>query len=383
MGHKKKRNRTYNEINFTQKEKRDHENKNNQFKFLLYCKENDITNINLLLDKGIDINSKDIHGTNGFHIACMNGHIKTIKLLLKRGIDINAIDNNKFTGLHFACGKGHLEIVKLLLDKGADVNAKDNDGCTGFLFACEEGFINIVTFLINSVSKTLLLSKNNDNYNGFHLACEGGHFRIVNLLLNKGIDCNIKLGNEYTAFHLACEFGYINIVKLLIENGIEMNKKTIDGYTGLQLATNQEIIDYLTNYSSSSLPTESYSNDVNSDTDITKEHLLKNRNVYTENKTKHDNLSNMQDDDDDNVNDDSDYIGREIKKYFPLEKKFYKGIVTGYEDDKDGDRYYKIKYIDDDDNEEFDDNDLKQYILPSSKTPKQFKPIYKNRKQFK
>jgi hypothetical protein len=70
--------------------------------------------------------------------------------------------------------------------------------------------------------------------------------------------------------------------------------------------------------------------------------------------------------DDDDDDDENDYIGREIKKFFPSEKIYYRGVVQSYDDDKDGDRYYKIKYIDDDE-EEFDIKDLLKCLMPKSK----------------
>ena len=75
--------------------------------------------------------------------------IAAIELLLERGLNINATDATGRTALHGAALQGHDDVVRFLVDNGADLQAKDEDGFTpldtalglagGFGFSGQEG----------------------------------------------------------------------------------------------------------------------------------------------------------------------------------------------------------------------------------------------------
>ena len=64
------------------------------------------------------------------HMACRNKHLQLIELLIDRGADVNIPDNDKWTPLYTACYFENIEIIKLLLDYGADIHMEINHGCT-------------------------------------------------------------------------------------------------------------------------------------------------------------------------------------------------------------------------------------------------------------
>ena len=61
--------------------------------------------------------------------AVVGSLIKT-RLLLDRGVDINSRDNIGLTPLLSAAISGHTAVVELLLERGADVNARTEKGFT-------------------------------------------------------------------------------------------------------------------------------------------------------------------------------------------------------------------------------------------------------------
>ena len=82
--------------------------------------------IELLIDKGADVNSKTNELFTPLHFAMIHGCKKEIiELLIDKGADVNSKDNELFTPLSSAilnnCEK---EIIELLINKGADVSLK-------------------------------------------------------------------------------------------------------------------------------------------------------------------------------------------------------------------------------------------------------------------
>jgi ankyrin repeat protein len=61
----------------------------------------------------------------GMHWATGGDHKKMVELLIDKGADVNARDESGWTPLHYAAFNGHKDVAELLIAKGADVNAKD------------------------------------------------------------------------------------------------------------------------------------------------------------------------------------------------------------------------------------------------------------------
>lgn len=103
----------------------------------------------ILVHAGVDINRTDQYGNTAFLIACKTGQLDLIELLLQKGADINGRDLPFMSSpLSLACYQGKLETVKLLIDKGADVNQPNRDGKTPLFIAYELDNMRVVKFLV-------------------------------------------------------------------------------------------------------------------------------------------------------------------------------------------------------------------------------------------
>jgi ankyrin repeat protein len=99
--------------------------------------------VELLLQKGVDRDSKDRLGQSPLLWAAANGHEAVLQQLLAiGGVDLNSTDNHAEYGqtpLAWAAKKGHVAVVRMLLAQDSvDVNCVDNLGRTPQRLAEEE-----------------------------------------------------------------------------------------------------------------------------------------------------------------------------------------------------------------------------------------------------
>ena len=96
----------------------------------------DIEKVSMLLDAGVDINSKNVVGETSVHIAARMGHEGIIEMLLEKGALINSINNEGETPLHIVAQTNHIATLqKLLTAEGVEINRQDKEGNTGLHLA--------------------------------------------------------------------------------------------------------------------------------------------------------------------------------------------------------------------------------------------------------
>lgn len=76
--------------------------------------------VSSFLDRDLDANTQfPIIGSRPLILAAAKGHQGVVELLLDRGAQVNASDYTGWTPLHAAIYGGHAEVVQLLLERGA------------------------------------------------------------------------------------------------------------------------------------------------------------------------------------------------------------------------------------------------------------------------
>ena len=91
-----------------------------------------------------DINNVDDYGKTALMRASEDGDIEKVELLLDRGSNINIRNRFGVTALMFASLFGHTNIVKLLLDNGSDPNIVTKYGKTAIMYTTFYDFPDIV-----------------------------------------------------------------------------------------------------------------------------------------------------------------------------------------------------------------------------------------------
>ncbi|XVE96580.1 hypothetical protein REPUB_Repub02eG0235100 [Reevesia pubescens] len=119
----------------------------------------DLTALRLALDNlngSVDEPVED--GDTALHLACLYGYLPCVQLLLERGANLEAKDEEGAVPLHDACAGGFVGIVQLLLDRAT------NAGCL----------------------KRMLDSVDAEGDTPLHHAARGEHMDVIRLLLANG-----------------------------------------------------------------------------------------------------------------------------------------------------------------------------------------------------
>jgi ankyrin repeat protein len=77
----------------------------------------------MLQNKTLDVNKKDVLGTNSFWIAARFGHGGVMRLLAENGADVLNFDNKGYNALHIAAKNGYDNVVKMLIASNYPLNA--------------------------------------------------------------------------------------------------------------------------------------------------------------------------------------------------------------------------------------------------------------------
>ena len=88
--------------------------------------------------EGADVNMNHDNGVWFLLVASGHGNARTVNLLLEKGIDVNITDDydyNNNTALSTAVRNANYDVVELLLEKGADINKENNNGDTPLIHA--------------------------------------------------------------------------------------------------------------------------------------------------------------------------------------------------------------------------------------------------------
>ena len=91
----------------------------------------------------------DANGWNALYRATTNQHYDCVNILINSGIDVNSKTSNNNTSLDIAAYYGYSEIVDLLLTRGANVNRRDSSNQTALTWAANRGRIECVALLLN------------------------------------------------------------------------------------------------------------------------------------------------------------------------------------------------------------------------------------------
>ena len=207
------------------------------------AREGNVDAIALLLQHGAEIDKGNTINSNALIGACIGAHADAVNMLLEKGSNINHADDNGQTALHYLCRYAkqwgsftitqtvdgvttelenprflqHTAIFNILIDKGADVTLETNYGYTPLHLCAESG---ADTFIAPIVAKGGNVNfQNSKGFTPLHAAAERSNVAACAELLNFGADVNIVDGDGFTAILAAVSALNAEMVRLFVEKG--------------------------------------------------------------------------------------------------------------------------------------------------------------------
>ncbi|KAL7819932.1 ankyrin repeat-containing domain protein [Trichoderma gracile] len=182
----------------------------------------------LLLDYGA---GHAVHKMTPLMYALERGYDSSfIELLLDRGGDVNATNDSSETPLSVASRQGDAEAVKLLLDHDSAIEAKTETGLTPLSQAVLWARHDVVNILLDHGADI------ETEQAPLALAATKGYTRLVELLLQRGADIERRDPDGRTPLALAALFGHSTVAEILLSKGAEIDSRDVDGRTPLTLA---------------------------------------------------------------------------------------------------------------------------------------------------
>jgi len=177
-----------------------------------------------LLAGDIDLNIRTGEET-AFCVAASRGYEVMVQLLVNKGANIEATDKFGETALWKAASEGHENIVDLLLNKGANIEATNGFGETALHGAASGGHESIVDLLLNKGANTEATNRFGET--ALHGAALGGREVVVRLLLNRGANIEAADDSGHTPLYWANSTRHKSVAQLLLNSGAKTEVEDI------------------------------------------------------------------------------------------------------------------------------------------------------------
>ena len=198
----------------------------NQLKTLFFnaVRDGNPQEVHALMQKGVDLDSKDDNDYTPLHYAAMVNYVSIADILLQNGAAIDLQSITKRTPLHIGSQFGSVEVVKLLTENGAKLDQNDQYGFSALHVAVDHGHESIIDILLKNGAKVNLRNRAANN-TSLHMAILLDKTSIVKLLLQYGADIKAEFGRSIrTPITYVTESGSIEMIKTLLQYGARIDQ---------------------------------------------------------------------------------------------------------------------------------------------------------------
>ena len=204
--------------------------------------------IELLIDKGADIETRGFGDTTPLQTAVAVGRKEVAELLLAHGAKADVIGRHWGTTAHLAMRENHPDLVRWSIAKGVEIPLMHQ--------AAYFGEIDKVKSLLSEGAD--VNQKDKAGFTPLHCAVFGRRKGVVQLLLKNGADVKAISCADATPLFWACARGYLDMVKVLVDNGAKVNGRAtmrmtwgpsiLDNWSNLHMAAHAghaDVVEYL------------------------------------------------------------------------------------------------------------------------------------------
>ena len=216
----------------------------------------------VLLDAGVDIETKDDMGRSPLHWACRSGTLEVVKMLVTAGAGVRVACNFGNTCLIFAAYHGHTETVRYLLGlEDVDVNHAANDGWSPLVCAARQKHPDVIQVLIAAGAD--IEARDKGLTTSLIFACQKGDHQIVKMLVEAGARVRARDDKGRSCLMMAAGFGHTETVRYLVglpDIDVVRDAKDEDDYTAVLVAAEQHRPDVMEALIDAGADTETKSN---------------------------------------------------------------------------------------------------------------------------
>ena len=191
----------------------------------------------------VDANQQGSCNYTALHVAVEEKHADVVEVLIDAGADIETKDVDRRSPLHLASVSGELTTMTKLVDAGADVRATDADGNTCLIIAAHNGHTDTVRYLAGLPDVDL-----NQQGTALHVAVKRNHAEVVEVLIDAGADIETMNDEGFSPLHMACISEALTTVQVLVKAGADVSATEARRATCLIIAAclgHTDIVRYL------------------------------------------------------------------------------------------------------------------------------------------
>lgn len=177
--------------------------------------------LEMLLDRGVDIESMSRQGTNVLIAAAAAWDLEGVTMLLNRGANVHAWGEMRGTALHAAASNGDEECCQFLLQRGAEINSQCGPWNTALQAAATSADLPTIELLLKAGAAV--------NISGGEFGCAlqaaacSGDTECLQVLMKAGAEVNQAGGKYGTALQAAAYAGQQECLLVLRDAGADVH----------------------------------------------------------------------------------------------------------------------------------------------------------------